>query len=49
MTASPRPEPQPVNFLSRMLNGDAAHAFGAMFLDALVVIAAYLAAQPSRK
>ena len=44
MTASPRPEPQPVSFLSRMLNGDAAHAFGAMFLDALVVIAAYLAA-----
>lgn len=44
MTQLPRAENAPVSFVSRMLNGDAARAFGAMFLDALVIIAAYVAA-----
>jgi len=44
MNRAVRSEPPPVSFVSRMLNGDAARASGAMMLDALVVIAAYVAA-----
>ncbi|MEO6397377.1 MAG: hypothetical protein ABIP13_02800, partial [Tepidiformaceae bacterium] len=38
------PAPVPVSFFSRMLNGDSARALGAMLLDALVIIVAYVAA-----
>ncbi|MEP7215185.1 MAG: nucleoside-diphosphate sugar epimerase/dehydratase [Anaerolineaceae bacterium] len=44
MTKVARPDAPPISFVSRMLSGDAARAFGAMLLDALVVIAAYVAA-----
>ena len=44
MTTPAVSETPPISFVSRMLNGDAARAFGAMFLDALVIIAAYVAA-----
>lgn len=44
MTANPVPGETPVGRISRLLNGDIARAFGAMALDALVVVAAYVAA-----
>ena len=44
MTVEPMEPARPVGRLTRMLNGDVARAFGAMVLDALVVVAAYVAA-----